>query len=67
MTPSDPQYLYVILILPSLFGLVLVGEGIRRIGNDNWQGMIAVVAGLPILGLTLLSYLFFSTYLGQRV
>lgn len=67
MTPSDPQYLYVILILPSLFGLVLVGEGIRRIGNDNWQGMIAVVAGLLILGLTLLSYLFFSTYLGQRV
>ncbi len=30
MTPKDPQFLYMILVLPSLFGLTLMGEGIYK-------------------------------------
>jgi len=28
MSTTDPQFLYMILVLPSLFGLTLLGEGI---------------------------------------
>lgn len=67
MSPSDPQFLYLILILPFLFGLALIGEGIKKIVHDEWHGLISVVAGLFFLGIVFLGYLFFSTYLNQRI
>lgn len=46
MSATDPQFLYMILILPSLFGLTLIGEGINKIAHDEWNGMISVIFGL---------------------
>lgn len=67
MTPSDPQFLYIILVLPSLFGLVLVGEGINKVVHEEWAGLISVVFGLVFIGAVILAYFFFSTYLGKQV
>lgn len=67
MSPSDPQFLYMILILPSLFGLTLVGEGLNKVVHEEWSGLISIVFGLMFIGMVIFAFLFFSTYLNQRV
>lgn len=66
MSTSDPQFLYMILIMPSLFGLTLVGEGLNKVFHEEWSGLISVVTGTCFMGLVVFAYLFFSVYLGQK-
>lgn len=63
MTTSDPQFLYMILILPSLFGLTLVGDGLNKMMHEDGGGMISVVFGIIFIGVVIFAYFFFSTYL----
>ena len=58
----DPQFLYMILVLPALFGLVLIGEGISRLFRDDTSGVSTVILGLIFLGLVGFAYFFFSSY-----
>lgn len=67
MSPSDPQFLYLVLVLPTLFGLVLVGEGLNKVIHEEWVGLISIIFGLLFIGAVIAGFLFFSTYLGQRV
>lgn len=67
MLPTDPQFLYMILILPSLFGLTLIGEGLHKIINEEWSGLVSVVFGLAFVGVVIFAYLFFSSYLKSKV
>ncbi len=61
MTPKDPQFLYMILVLPSLFGLTLMGEGIYKCIHEEWSGLISVFFGMLFIGMVVfcLSFLFF--------
>ncbi len=61
--PQDPQFLYMILILPSLFGLTLLGEGINKIVHEEMNGLISVIFGLMFIAVVIFAYLFFSSYL----
>lgn len=65
MSPRDPQFLYFVLALPALFGIVLVAEGIKRMRKEEQAGLLGIIAGLFFLILTVVFYFFFSTYLGQ--
>lgn len=67
MSPNDPQFLYMILILPSLFGLTLVGDGLNKMMHEESGGMISIVFGLIFIGVVIFAYLFFSTYLTQPI
>lgn len=67
MSPSDPQFLYMILVLPSLFGLTLVGEGLNKVLHEEWSGLISIVFGLMFIAVVVFAFFFFSTYLNQRV
>ncbi|HJX59251.1 hypothetical protein A2V61_04595 [Candidatus Woesebacteria bacterium RBG_19FT_COMBO_47_8] len=66
MSATDPQFLYMILVLPSLFGLTLIGEGLNKIIHEEWSGVISILFGLMFLAVVVFAYLFFSTYLGQK-
>ena len=66
MKPTDPQFLYMILVLPSLFGITLMGEGIYKCVHDEWSGMISVIFGLIFIGMVVFAYFFLSTYIGTR-
>lgn len=67
MSTTDPQFLYMILVLPSLFGLTLLGEGINKIAHEEWGGVLSVIFGLMFIGVVVFAYLFFSSYLaGHR-
>ena len=63
MSPSDPQFIYMILVLPSLFGLTLLGDGVNKMLHDKQGGYISFAFGLIFLAVVGLSYLFFSTNL----
>ncbi len=63
MKPADPQFLYMILILPSLFGLTLVGDGLSKILHQESGGFISIVFGFIFIGVVVFAYFFFSTYL----
>jgi hypothetical protein len=66
MTPNDPQFLYMILILPSLFGLTLMGEGIYKCAHEEWSGLISVFFGLLFITTVIFAYFFFSSYMSGR-
>ena len=65
MTPRDPQFLYMILVLPSLFGLTLMGEGIYKCVHEEWSGLISVFFGILFIGMVVFAYFFFSSYMGR--
>ena len=63
MSATDPQFLYMILVLPSLFGLTLVGDGLNKMMHEENGGVISIVFGLIFIAVVIFAYLFFSTYL----
>ncbi len=63
MSTLDPQFLYMILVLPSLFGLTLLGEGINKIIHEESSGIVSVIFGLMFIGVVIFAYFFFSSYL----
>ena len=63
MKPSDPQFLYIILVLPVLFGITLIGDGINKLIHNNSSGIITLVFGFLFFALVVFAYIFFSTYL----
>lgn len=65
MTPTDPQFLYMILVLPSLFGLTLVGEGLNKVIHEESGGIISIVFGLIFIGIVIFAFIFFSSYLAS--
>lgn len=67
MTASDPQFLYMILVLPSLFGLTLVGDGLNKVVHEEQGGYISIVFGIIFIGVVIFAYLFFSKYLGSQI
>lgn len=67
MTSTDPQFLYMILVLPSLFGLTLVGDGLNKMIHEESGGFTSIIFGLIFIGVVIFAYLFFSTYLGKQV
>lgn len=60
---TDPQFLYMILVLPSLFGLTLLGEGLNKVVHEEWNGILSIVFGLIFIGAVIFAYVFFSSYI----
>jgi hypothetical protein len=50
----------MILILPSLFGLTLVGEGLNKVLKSETQGWMSIIFGLIFIGVVVFAYLFFA-------
>ncbi|MDP3888588.1 MAG: hypothetical protein Q8Q24_00945 [bacterium] len=63
MSTADPQFLYMVLILPSLFGLTLVGEGLNKILKSENVGWISLVFGLIFILVVVFAYSFFASNL----
>jgi uncharacterized membrane protein HdeD (DUF308 family) len=56
----------MILVLPSLFGFTLLGEGINKVVHEEWSGILSVIFGLMFIGAVAFAYFFFSSYLAHR-
>jgi len=58
---SDPQFLYMVLVLPSLFGLTLVGEGLNKILKEERQGWISITTGILFMLTVVLAFFFLGS------
>ena len=56
---QDLQFLYVALVLPTLFGLTLVAEGLNKLLKNQIHGWITLIFGLLFIIAITLAYLFF--------
>ena len=63
MKASDLQFLYMVLILPALFGLILVGEGISKLLHEGQGGWISIIFGTIFICVVVFAFLFFRTVL----
>ena len=61
MSINDPQFYYIFLIIPSLFGITLLGEGIYKISKEEWNGLVNIVFGLICVAFVVISYFMFTT------
>lgn len=60
MSPTDPQFLYMMLILPGLFGLTLIGEGMSKLYQKEINGWISIIFGVVFIAIIILAYFYFS-------
>ncbi len=60
MKTTEPQFLYMILILPTLFGLTLIGEGLNKVLKDEKTGWTSIIFGVLFVVVVVFAYLFFS-------
>ncbi len=65
MSSADPQFLYMILVLPSVFGLTLIGDGFNKLMHQEGGGILSVVFGIIFIGVVAFAYFFFSTFFGK--
>jgi len=61
MKSTDPQLVYMILVLPTLFGLTLVGEGLNKVLKDEKAGWISIFFGILFILVVIFFYIFFTT------
>ncbi|MBI2405161.1 hypothetical protein HYV22_03215 [Candidatus Gottesmanbacteria bacterium] len=59
MDLSGPGITYVFLIIPTIFALVVVGQGMVKITKKEGDGPIIALVGCGFLGLIALAYFFF--------
>ena len=60
MNPYDPQFLYMVLILPSLFGLTLIGEGLNKVLKSELAGWVSIFFGFLFVLVVIFAYFLIS-------
>lgn len=58
---TDTNFLIMIFVLPSLFGLTLIGEGVNKIMNYDNRGWINVTIGAIFVVILIVAYLMVTT------
>ncbi len=59
MDLSGPGLIYVFLIIPTLFALVVMGQGVAKLAKGDKDGPIIMSVGCGFLGLIAAAYFFF--------
>lgn len=57
MNLTNPEIIYVSLVLPSLFALTLIFEGLHKILRKE-SGWLSFISGIVFLGIVLGGYFF---------
>ena len=58
---TDSSFLMMLFILPSLFGLSLIGEGVSKIMNYDNHGWIGISVGSVFITIIIVGYFMMST------
>ena len=53
---SDPQLIYMVMVLSSLFGLTLVGEGLNKVIKSEKVGVVSIFFGVLFILLAVGAY-----------
>jgi hypothetical protein len=55
----------MILVLPTLFGITLMGEGINKVVHHEMYGAVNIVFGFLFLTVVGFAFFFFSAFVGK--
>lgn len=58
---TDSSFILILFILPSLFGLTLIGEGVNKIMNYDNHGWINVCTGSIFVIVLIIAFFILST------
>ena len=61
MNYNDTSFLLMLFILPSLFGLTLIGEGVNKIMNYDNHGWVNVSIGTVFVTVIIIAFFILST------
>jgi len=56
---TEPQFIYMLLVLPALFGLTLVAEGLNKIWEGKKRGWLSFCLGAGFIICIVTAYFFF--------
>lgn len=55
---GDSSFVYMVLVLPALFGLTLIGEGLNKIMNYDNRGWISTITGVLFMAVVIFAFFF---------
>ena len=58
---NDTSFLMMVFVMPTLFGLSLLGEGINKIMNYDPRGWVGVVAGCGFIIIIIVAFIVLKT------
>lgn len=64
---DNAQFIYLILIIPGIFGITLFADGIYKVMKGQENALITTLFGIMFLAVVVFSYFFFSTYLAPQI
>lgn len=56
---SSPGVTYILLVIPTIFSLAVVGQGIYKLSRNEADGAVVVGFGILFLALIVAAYFFF--------
>lgn len=59
MSPAEANGIYVMLVLPSMFGLTLMGEGVWKVVHQRMIGFLNIFLGMVFMAAVGVGYLMF--------
>lgn len=59
MNLSGPGITYLLMVIPTLFALVVVGQGIYKISKEESDGGLVLVFGIVFFIIVVAAYFFF--------
>jgi hypothetical protein len=59
MDLSGPGLSYILLVIPSLFAVAVVGQGVSKLSKNDKSGWIPISFGALFIVLILVAYFFF--------
>jgi len=61
MNYPDTSVIMILFILPSLFGFILIGEGVSKIMNYDNRGWVGVLIGAVFVVIIIIAYFMLNT------
>lgn len=61
MNYTDTSVIMILFILPSLFGFILIGEGVSKIMNYDNRGWVGVLIGAVFVVIIIIAYFMLNT------
>jgi hypothetical protein len=63
MPSADPRIIYIILVLPTLFGITLLAEGMNKLIHEELWGLISIFFGFVFLIMVGVVYYIFTSHI----
>ena len=55
---TDQAFFMMVFVLPGLFGITLLGEGVKKIMEGEGSGYVGLVSGIVFLGIVVFAYFY---------